>query len=453
MAETATIALFCLALVACGVLGQPILHGLAVGLVIFCAYAFWKERALRPIGKMMLDGIRTAKGVLIMFVFIGMLTGLWRASGTISALVTFAASLFTPATLIALAFMSCSAVSFLIGTSFGTAATMGVVCATIGQSAGINPLMLGGAILSGCYFGDRCSPVSSSAYLVAELSGTAVRQNIPHMLKNALVPFTASMIAYAILGFAFDPGTELAATGDTISQGFEFSPVLYAPAFAVLVLPLVCRNARLTLFISSALAFGLCIFAQSEGPLECLQTLLVGFAAEGKSTLLQGGGIASMAYPAAVVCLSSAYAGIFKSTGLLEGLQGHLRALSKRITSFGACLVTALATSCVACNQTLAIMLTNQLYGPLQNDNKKLALDLEDSTVLIAATIPWSIASLVVLNVSSNAPTASIAFAFFLFLVPLWHLTTEIFGARRSRRKAKTASERAEAKHRSVMLL
>lgn len=447
MPEAVTIALFCIALVACGILEQPILYGLAVGLAIFCAYAFWKVRAFRPIGKMMVDGAKTAKGVLIMFAFIGMLTGLWRASGTISALVVFATGFFTPATLIALSFASCSAVSFLIGTSFGTAATMGVVCATIGQSAGIDPLLLGGAILSGCYFGDRCSPVSSSAYLVAELSGTTVRENIPRMLKSALIPFVLSLAAYLAIGIALNPGTEFSASGASIAQGFELHPAVYLPALAVLILPLICRNARLTLFTSSAIAFVLCILVQNEEPLFVTQTLLLGFNAEGKSALVQGGGIASMLYPAAVVCLSSAYAGIFKGTGLLGGIQKHLANIGKCITKFGACLVTAVATSCVACNQTLSIMLTSQLYGPLQKSNKKLALELEDSAVLTAAAVPWSIASLVVLQVSGNAPAASIAFAFFLFLVPLCHLAKEILDAWRSNRNAKPEEKKAGAKH------
>lgn len=452
VAETLTIALFCLALIACGVLGQPVLYGLAVGLAIFCTYALWKVRALCPLGRMILDGVLTAKGVLIMFVFIGMLTGLWRASGTIASLVTFAASFFTPTTLVALAFVSCSAVSFLIGTSFGTAATMGVVCATIGQSAGVDPLVLGGAILSGCYFGDRCSPVSSSAYLVAELSGTTVRQNIPRMLKSALVPLALSLVAYLALGIALDPGTEISAAGNEIAQGFDLHPAVYLPALAVLALPLICRNARLTLFVSSAIAFALCLLVQNEEPLSVAQTVVLGFAAEGKSALVQGGSIISMAYPAAVVCLSSAYAGIFQATGLLKGMQRHLQKLGERITKFGTCLVTALGTSCVACNQTLSIMLTNQLYGPLQRNNKTLALELEDSAVLIAAAIPWSIASLVVLQVSGNAPTASIACAFFLFLVPLWHLAVEVVSTWRPRHNAQ-AGNRKGTERRSALPL
>lgn len=445
MAEAATLILFAASLIACVTLGWPILCGLSAGLVVFCAYAVWKVRAVAPVGKMMLNGVKTAKGVLVIFVFIGMLTGLWRASGTISALVSLAAGFFTPTTLVLMAFVSCSAVSFLIGTSFGTAATMGVVCATIGQSAGVDPMVLGGAILSGCYFGDRCSPVSSSAYLVAELSGTTVRQNIPRMLKSALVPLALCIAAYLALGVALCPEAQISEAGTAIAQGFELHPAVFLPAVAVLVLPLVCRNARLTLFISSAIAFALCIAVQNQEPLAVAQTLLLGFADEGKSALVQGGGIVSMVYPGAVVCLSSAYAGIFQGTGLLKGVQGKIQALSRHITRFGACLATAIATSCIACNQTLAIMLTNQLYGPLQPDGKKLALEMEDSVVLTAAVVPWSIASLVVLQVSANAPTESISFAFFLFLVPLCHLVKEVFAAQIAKQAKAKQQKKAAA--------
>ena len=435
MLETVTLLFFAAALIACVALGKPILLGLAAGLVIFCAYALWKVRKPLEVLKMMLDGVKTAKGVLIIFVFIGILTGLWRASGTISALVMLATGFFTPATLVLLTFVSCSAVSFLIGTSFGTAATMGVVCATIGQGVGVDPALMGGAVLSGCYFGDRCSPVSSSAFLVAELTGTTVRQNIPRMLKSALVPTLVCVALYLALGTtgAAD-GTDLSFGAVTITQGFNQHPVVYLPAFIVLILPLVCRNARLTLFVSSAIAFALCVFAQNESPLAAAQALLMGFDAVGKSALLQGGGIASMVYPGAVVCISSAYAGIFHGTGLLRGIQNQLDALSQHITKFGACLASAVATSCIACNQTLAIMLTNQLCGPLQKDKQAFAIELEDTVVLIAAAIPWSIASLVVLQLCGNAPTQSIAFAFFLFLVPLWHLAREIVTVWRQKR-------------------
>lgn len=42
-------------------------------------------------------------------------------------------------------------VSFMTGTSFGTAATMGVISMTIAGTAGANPVISGGAVISGCF--------------------------------------------------------------------------------------------------------------------------------------------------------------------------------------------------------------------------------------------------------------------------------------------------------------
>lgn len=95
------------------------------------------------------------------------------------------------------------------------------------------------------------------------------------------------------------------------------------------------------------------------------------------------------------MCISSSYAGIFQSTGLLDGLKAGLLKLGKRITPFGAILLASICTSMIACNQTLSIMLTDQLGSELEPDAHRMALDLENSAVLVAPMIPWSIAGAV----------------------------------------------------------
>ncbi len=58
----------------------------------------------------------------------------------------------------------------LIGTSFGTVSAVGIPLVIIGKAAGINLGLLGGAIFSGAYFGDRTSPLSSSLLLLCNLT-------------------------------------------------------------------------------------------------------------------------------------------------------------------------------------------------------------------------------------------------------------------------------------------
>lgn len=124
---------------------------------------------------------------------------------------------------------------------------------------------------------------------------------------------------------------------------------------------------------------------------------------------------------AAIVCISSSYAGIFQNTGLLDGLKNGLSKLGSRITPFGAILTAAIGTSMIACNQTLSIMLTRQLGNDLEPNNSRMALDLENSAVVVAPLIPWSIAGAVPLA-TIGAPMSSLLAAFFLYLVPLCYL-------------------------------
>lgn len=86
-------------------------------------------------------------------------------------------------------FLLCCLISFLTGTSFGSVATMGVICMTMAKSMGISTILEGGAILAGIYFGDRCSPVSTSALLVSELTGTDLFDNLKQMAKSAWISF------------------------------------------------------------------------------------------------------------------------------------------------------------------------------------------------------------------------------------------------------------------------
>ena len=54
--------------------------------------------------------------------------------------------------------------------------------------------------MSGIYFGDRCSPVSTSALLVSELTQTDIFSNIKKMIQTALGPFILTCMIYVVMG-------------------------------------------------------------------------------------------------------------------------------------------------------------------------------------------------------------------------------------------------------------
>ena len=352
-----------------------------------------------------------------------MLTALWRQAGTIPAIICYTVHLIKPSTFLLMTFLLNCLISVLTGTALGTAATIGVVCATMASALGIPSWMTGGAILSGVYFGDRCSPVSTSALLVAELTETGIYTNIKNMIKSALAPFTITCILYLTVSIQLHGKTEMPDLGHAFGSEFRLSWIALLPAAVILLLSVVQAGVKIAMIASIVTAIPVCIGLQNMAFTELPELLLNGFHSTDVTVaaMLNGGGITSMLKVGAIVCISSSYSGIFQATGILNGFQKMVCLLANRTKPYFAVLVASILTSVMACNQTLAIMLTDQLCSRTEPDKLRFANNLEDSAVLIAPLVPWSIACAVPLT-AAGAPGYSVLFAVFLYLLPLCDL-------------------------------
>ena len=418
--ETAVLVVFAVTLIGCILAGIPILAALALGYLIFFAYTLSRGYTVRDIFGMSWKGIKTAKNILITFLLIGMLTALWRAAGTIPAIICYTIHFIKPSVFLLMVFLLNSLVSVLTGTSFGTAATVGVVCAMMGSVLSVSPWLCGGAILSGIFFGDRCSPVSTSALLVSELTETSIYRNIRNMVRSALIPFVLVCILYTMVGMRTSHTQELPDLTGVFHQEFRIVWWTLLPALVILTLSVAQLGVKISMLASIAVALVLCVWIQGMPLMELPHILIFGFHSENAeiASMLDGGGIVSMLRVGAIVCLSSSYSGIFEKTGILDGIQTTVESLVQKTFPFLAILLTSAAASAIACNQTLAIMLTQQLCARTERDKERFANDLEDSVVILAPMIPWSIAGAVPLT-AVGAPQSSILFAFFLYLLPL----------------------------------
>ncbi len=421
--EWIIIGLFCGALILCIVTGQSVLYALIFGLVLFLAYGRRQGHSLKVLFESAMTGVRAVHNILITFVLIGMLTAFWRASGTIPTIVSYAVRMMHPSLFLPLTFLFNCGISALTGTSFGTAATMGVVCSAMGLSMHIPPVFTGGAVLSGIFFGDRCSPVSTSALLVAGLTGTSIYQNIRGMLRSALIPFLLACILYGMTGLLVSHGEAAMDLFDLFSGTFVLHPLTILPAAAVLLLSLFHVGVKVIMMVSIMIAVLLCFFLQQIPAGDIFSIALFGFQPEDPeiAAMVSGGGILSMIRVSAIVCISSSYAGIFEKTRLLEKLHEKVSLVSQKGTPFASVFVTALVSSVIACNQTLTILLTEQLCRETIPDPGKRAVALEDTAVIIPALIPWSIAGSVPLA-TIGAPVSSVLTAFYLILLPCWQL-------------------------------
>ena len=422
MGSIIVILLFSLSLIVCLLLKYSVIYALIVGYIIFITYGFMKGHNLIVLIKKSFEGVLTVKNILLVFVLIGMITALWRASGTIALIVYMGSKLISPSILILLTFLLCSILSVLIGTSLGTAATMGVICASIGKTMGINPYYVGGAVLSGIYFGDRCSPMSTSALLIAELTKTNLYTNIKLMIKTSIIPFVMTCLFYLFLGFKSTVSNINVDVTEIFKQNYNLNIIVIIPAILIIILSILKINVKKTMLVSIIISFIIAMFIQRDSIVVLINYCIFGYhhPNEKLNLMMKGGGILSMVNVSLIVGISSSYSGIFKETKMLVSLKGYLKEFSKKTSNYFVIFLSSIVSGAIACNQSLGTILTNELCGELV-EKQKMAITLENTVILLVGLIPWNIAMDVPLK-AIDVGFVSGFFAFYLYFLPLWNL-------------------------------
>ena len=422
MGSIIVILLFSLSLIVCLLLKYSVVYALIVGYIIFITYGFMKGHNLIVLIKKSFEGVLTVKNILLVFVLIGMITALWRASGTIAFIVYIGSKLISPSILILLTFLLCSILSVLIGTSLGTAATMGVICFSIGKAMGINPYYVGGAVLSGIYFGDRCSPMSTSALLIAELTKTNLYTNIKLMIKTSIIPFVMTCLFYLFLGFNSTVSNINVDVTEIFKQNYNLNIIVIIPAILIIILSILKINVKKTMLVSIIISFIIAMFIQRDSIVVLINYCIFGYhhPNEKLNLMMKGGGILSMVNVSLIVGISSSYSGIFKETKMLVSLKGYLKEFSKKTSNYFVIFISAIISGAIACNQSLGTILTNELCGELV-EKQKMAIILENTVILLVGLIPWNIAMGVPLK-TIGVGFMSGFFAFYLYFLPLWNL-------------------------------
>lgn len=422
MGSIIAILLFSLSLITCLLLKFSVIYALVTGYIIFMNYGLIKRHNLIILIKKSFEGVLTVKNILLVFILIGMITALWRASGTIAFIVYMGSKLISPSILILLTFLLCSILSVLIGTSLGTAATMGVICASIGKTMGVNPYYVGGAVLSGIYFGDRCSPMSTSALLIAELTKTNLYINIKLMIKTSVIPFIVTCLFYLLLGFKSTVSNISIDVTEIFKQNYNLNIIVIIPAILIVILSILKINVKKTMLVSIVISFIIAMFIQRDSIVALINYCIFGYhhPNERLNLMMKGGGILSMVNVSLIVGISSSYSGIFKETKMLVSLKKYLKEFSKKTSSYFVIFLSSIISGAIACNQSLGTILTNELCGELV-EKQKMAIILENTVILLVGLIPWNIAMGVPLKTIGIGVMSGI-YAFYLYFLPLWNL-------------------------------
>ena len=403
---------------------------LMIGLVAFLTVGKMSKFTIKDMIKMSIESNKNSLVVMKVMLIIGMLTAVWRVSGTITIFVYYGMKIIMPPIFLLVTFLLCCLLSYAIGTSFGVCGTVGIIFMALARSGGVNPLITAGIIMSGIYFGDRCSPVSSSANMVAGVTHTNILDNVKLMIKTGAMPFAITLAVYVILSIMNPIQSVDMGMISAFEEEFKLSPWAFVPAILVIGLPLIKVGVMRAMMASIFSAILVAWLVQGVPLFEVLKICLLGYesSSDGLGAILNGGGLVSMIEIVIILIISSSYSGIFSGTKMLDTLQEKLEKACSKAGRFVIMVAMSIAMSSIFCNQTIGTLMCADLmrkpYIDGGGSNTELAIDLENSVILIACFVPWSIGCSVPL-LMLGVDFMALPFAVFMYMVPICYLFTK----------------------------
>ena len=429
MSAAVCFAAFLAAMIACVIVDISTLWALGLGIALFAVLGLKRGFSVKQMACFAWNEGKKLVTLLIIFMMIGSLTGLWRSGGTIAWCIYYGTQIIRPKLFILVAFCLTCVLSYALGTSFGVCGTAGIILMALARSGGVSVPLTAGTVLAGAYFGDRCSPASSSALLVAAVTKTKQYDNVKMMHKTALLPMTLSLAAYGVLSCRNPLGTLddvlLTEMGNTFSLGFW----AVLPAIIMLILPLCKVPIRWALTASSLAAFIVSVAVQKLPVGETVLVALRGYHGQGTlAEILSGGGVLSMLSCAVTVMTTGLLAGLLEGLHVFDGVKDKLDNITEKIGLFPTMLFTSTAAAALFCNQSIAVMMGESFlrdsYHARNISPEEEAIDLENSGIITAPLIPWNIAgSIPIAMMGSDA--RAIPYAILLYLIPICYLFTK----------------------------
>ena len=185
-------------------------------------------------------GIYEGMEAILVMISIGALIGTWIASGIVPSIIYAGLHIISPTFFLVTAFVICIITSLATGTSFGSAGTAGIAMIGIGTSFGLPLPLVAGAVISGCYVGDKMSPLSDTTVMTASLSRVDLFDHIKSMSFVSIPSVIITLILFGIANFTVNSKEGSLAQAEKamgqLSDQFNISGWMAVPLIIVIIL-------------------------------------------------------------------------------------------------------------------------------------------------------------------------------------------------------------------------
>jgi len=407
-----------------------------IGLINKANWAFIQEGITK--------GIAVALGAILILLMVGALIGTWLLSGIVPTMIYYGLELLSPSVFYAASCVICAIVSVSIGSSWTTAATVGVALMGVAEGLGLSPAISAGAILSGAYFGDKMSPLSDTTNLAPAVAGSELFSHVRYMAWTSVPALVIALTIYVCLGLnvevVADAGNVLRIQ-DQLRELFTIHPVMLIPLLVLLAMATFRLPALPSIFVGALLGALWAVWFQAEHLASLAESThwsdrlrLIWLALsdgtqvetgdQGLDQLLSGGGMSSMLNTVWLILCAMTFGAVMERTGalakLLSAVVGLVRSTGSLIATT---ILTGIGANIVTADQYMAIVLPGRLFraefGKRRLDPLVLSRSLEDGGTMTSALVPWNTCGVYMFGVLGVSSFAYAPYAFFLWLVPL----------------------------------
>lgn len=419
---------------------------LRAGIATFIGYI--NKVPMKSIIEEISNNIKSVSGAILILLMVGALSGTWLLSGIIPAMIYYGLQILNPSIFLVACVIICAMVSVSIGSSWTTSATIGIALVGIGQTLGIHEGLIGGAIISGGYFGDKLSPMSDTTNLASALAGTDIFTHIKYMLYTTLPSIIITIIIFAIIGFNLNamgnPNTEEIEMA--IKERFHITPWVFAVPATILLMIYKKAEPLVALFCGIILGVIFALIFQQDLLLELTQKSALNFDSlyrvimdtittstqiptdnETLSELFSSSGMEGMLPTIWLIICAMVFGGVMEAIGALEKITDFLlNAFSSIFGLFASTLMSCLTLNMTTSDQYLSLVIPGKMFSKAYQNKglapENLSRTLEDSGTVVSVLIPWNTCAAYNSSVLGIPTLSYLPYTFFNIISPFMTL-------------------------------
>ena len=362
------------------------------------------------------NSIKSVTPALIILLWVGALAGTWMISGIIPSMVYYGLKILDPNIFLPACIIICSIISVATGSSWTTAATVGIALVGIGKALEIPAGMVGGAVIAGAYFGDKLSPLSDTTNLAAAVSKVDLFKHIKYLTYTTIPSISITLIVFIILGINQSSSgvTDNSFLINTIENTFNISLVLFIVPIIVLIMIVKKTPPIKALTVGTLLGALFAILFQPQiinelsdssnrSIIASYKVLIdtitsdVSITTESEilNELFSTGGMIGMLNTIFLVMATMIFGGSMDAIGAIKSISKALLNLADNIFKlFASTVASCLALNLTASDQYLSIVVSGKMFEKAFEDKglapENLSRTLEDSATVTSALIPWN---------------------------------------------------------------